>query len=270
MTDKEFVLSPSSLNLFLKEPALWVMKHFYGIRGGSNIYAIRGKLVEKCVNILIEADITLEDYIEECTKDAKQGIRLSCIKEKSWSIEGIMVTEKDLEEFYKWGVHAFLNLPDMKSIVSRQDYVSTEYLGITLGGYIDYFCKPTNTGTPPFNLDLKTCNKLPVIVSKGDRKGMLSKTKADNVRQQIVYSLATSINSDLLYVTPTESLRYRITQRDIDEVMPSIQEGIKKIKYLLTLNIKDVIIDVEPGKMNSFYWDDELRIHARRIWNINN
>jgi hypothetical protein len=45
--NKEVVLSPSSINLFIEEKALWVLKHYYKMYGETNIYAVRGKLAPR-------------------------------------------------------------------------------------------------------------------------------------------------------------------------------------------------------------------------------
>jgi len=251
MSIENYILSPSSLNLFLKEPALWVMKYFYGIRGEGSIYTMRGKLVEDRVNQIIEGSQQYSFYKH-------------CLSEILLDTDNIEIREQDLKDFEKWGNYAYNCLPkelNIHSIVSMQRHVKTVIKGVTVGGYIDY-------EYPECIVDLKTTNKLPIICSRGERKDMISKTKVDNVRQQVVYHLATKKTIKLLYVTPTDHLLYTITQRDIEEVMPSILEGIKKIKKCLTLKKEDAILHIQPEKTNSFYWTDKLREEARKIWNI--
>lgn len=275
--EKEFILSPSSLNLYLKEPALWVLKHFYGIRGGSNIYTVRGKLVEHYVNLMLKKtgsktltqtailqDICFNNYeflVFEEFKSKTKTINFRNIRKPYLIVDNVEVTREDLKHFWNWGKHAYKCLPIPEKVEEQQTFVSGRLNEVKIGGYLDYKYHDVV-------IDLKTTNKLPIIVSRGEREGLISKTKIDNVRQQVIYNLCLKSIYVLLYVTPTEHLGYIITQEDIDEVMPSIFKGIKEIKNLLTMKKEDVILNVELGKMNNpFMWNEQLKLKARELWN---
>ncbi len=267
---KNFILSPSGLNCYINDPALWVLRAFYGIYGDSNIYAIRGNLVELYVNMRIEAEpfnignigrlelLPFKEYLNKAMTE--------CMS------EGIEITMEDYKSFYDWGKKVYPLLPI--NIRQQQLRVDGEIKGVKMGGFIDYEIKGNiDKWADPdksYTIDLKTVNKLPIIVSRGARKGLIEAKKKDNVRQQIIYRILSGKPSVLLYVNEEgESLEYKIGYRDYKEHLPIIKEKIKEIKKLLTLTKEDVILEVKLDEKkinNPFMWSDELREKAYEIW----
>lgn len=245
-----FVLSPSSLNLFIEEPALWVAKQFFEVMGETNIYCVRGSLVENVLNDWLDTKevAPFEKYINKMLS-------------KTMFIKGD-VTEDTYREIYNWGVgctRAFAT-EGLLTPTSKQRRVEGELEGIRIGGYLDY-------EFGGHSIDLKTTAKLPVIVSRGDREGLLSKTKAANVRQQLIYSCLTGEPTTLFYVDANgDYLRYQITERDKEEHWEVIVKSIEEIKRLLTFTKKAVLKEVEPKNLNSFYWCEVTREFADRAW----
>lgn len=251
---QEKLLSPSSLNVFIRDEASWVMRYFYSCYSESNIYAIRGQLVELYVNMrLIEKDdITRDKYnLEAMLQTLTQGTEYSY---------------EDLNSFYEWGRHCYNNLPTDK-IEKCQVEIQGDLYGVKIKGIIDY-----DLGEEA--IDLKSVNKLPNIVSRGARKDLLEAKKAENIRQQIIYSFLSHKPQSLLYVDQLGgSVLYKLRYRDYKEQLPIIKKALKKIKYLLTLKLEDVIIEIQPDekKMNnkySFDWCDLTREKAKEIWNL--
>jgi adenylosuccinate synthase len=151
-------------------------------------------------------------------------------------------------------------------IISQQDRLEGELYGVKIAGYIDY---KVNSVDSYYYLDLKTVAKCPHILTRGDRKGMLPSNKKANIRQQVIYSKLSGLDTALLFVDEEgNSLHYPLQEQDFIEHEPIIEEAIKKIKKLLTLPIEDVIIETYPKNMNSFFWCDTTRKKAREIWKI--
>ena len=251
-------ISPSSLNVFIRDPAAWVMRTFYKEYGGSNIYAIRGILVEHCVNMMVETG----------GKTSFDDFTLSAIL-KTLS-HGIEFGTKELKEYYKWGIKCYKLLPH--DIIDTQTHVEGNICNVAMQGYLDFEYKK-------YFIDLKSVNegKLPKIVTRGVRKGLLPTTKKENIRQQVIYTLLTGKRQVLLFVDPNEEkgqwIFYKITARDLKEHLPIIKESLNKIKRFLTFKKEDVILEIQPDekKMNnkwSFDWDDRLRDRAKEIWDL--
>ena len=247
-------LSPSSINLFIKEPALWVMKHFFGQTGIFGIYAMRGVAIEDGVNAFVSG---------ACKEDAAMHA-LDNFSEKAFSWADTDLLETLESQMYDWTLKAIEALQATASggRITMQKELDSELFGFPIRGFLDY-------ETETLDIDLKTCNTLPTVVTRGDRKGFLSKSKADNVRQQAIYNAVTGKETALLYVAPDGFMSHTILQEEIDEIMPSVEEALEKIKYLLTLPISGVIKESQPNWKSmeyGFFWDDNLRALANHLW----
>jgi hypothetical protein len=252
--NKEVVLSPSSINLFIEEKALWVLKHYYKMYGETNIYAVRGKLAEEVVNIGLDPNKSIVSYEEYLPKAINKSL-----------FDDVEITEEDYKAFYEWGYKCH-NILKIYTITSMQDRLEGELYGMKIAGYIDY---KVNSVDSYYYLDLKTVAKCPHILTRGDRKGMLPSNKKANIRQQIIYNKLSGLDTALLFVDEEgNNLHYKLQLQDFVEHEPVIEEAIKKIKKLLTLPIEDVIIETYPKNMNSFFWCDTTRKKAREIWKI--
>jgi hypothetical protein len=261
--NKEVVLSPSSINLFIEEKALWVLKHYYKMYGETNIYAVRGKLAEEVVNLKINKKDppAYKDYLPHAINKSL--------------FDNVEVSEQDYKDFYNWGCkcHKLISKYDVTSV---QDRLEGKLFGLDVAGYIDYKVnswpetdKYAGHTSRPYYLDLKTVSKCPHILTRGARTGQLPANKAANIRQQVIYSNISGLDTALLFVDEEgNSLHYPLQEQDFIEHEPIIEEAIKKIKKLLTLPIEDVIIETYPKNMNSFFWCDTTRKKAREIWKI--
>jgi hypothetical protein len=246
----DFVLSPSSLNLFIEEPALWVLKQFFEIRTEANIYCVRGSLVEG----------VLDDWLDT-GKVAPFKKYMNKMLSETMFIKGD-VTKETYRGIYDWGIGCSKAFKESgyTSVLHKQTKVEGELEGLQMAGYIDY-----DLGHKI--VDLKTTAKLPVIVSRGVREGLLSKAKGANVRQQLIYMALTQRPCSLFYVDGAGNyLEYDVTERDRDEHWETIVKNIGEIKRLLTFTKKSVIKEVEPKNLNSFYWDGVTKEFAEKVW----
>ena len=253
-------LSPSSINLFIEEKALWVLKHFYKMYGDTNIYAVRGKVAEEVVNESLRRRrvITFEDFLPYAV-----GKTL---------MDNIEITREDYEKFYEWGVRCYEIIRGF-NVVATQRKLEGEIHETPVMGYTDFFCKEEANpyGT---HIDLKTVSKTPSTLTRGDRQGMLPAGKAANVRQQVVYSILSERTSKALIFIDEEgsSLRYDITKRDVDEHTPLIKKAIKDIRKLLSLEKEELLLKTPPkvnrngNSCNSFFWCDRTRRKANVLW----
>tara|TARA_S200002703_G_C3789468_1_gene243598 strand:+ start:815 stop:1669 length:855 start_codon:yes stop_codon:yes gene_type:complete len=256
-------LSPSSINLYAQDPALWVLKHYYGSTGMFNIYAMRGVSIEEGVNEyfslqsqgkcpaaslldavkLAQGDFTTKSFFwddDEIVTDLEQKIA-------PWVLQSIGALEENFPN----------ELPKM------QTEIETEIEGMPIRGFMDY-------SFVVIDVDLKTCNTLPSIVSRGARKGMLPADKRANVRQQAIYSHAThGQDVALAYVTHDDYLIHELGEKELDEAMESVVALIKEMKELVSLPIEEVIERTVPKWKSmgySFYWDANLTSLAEIIW----
>lgn len=244
------VLSASSLNMFMKDPALWVLKHFYGARSGENIYASRGKLIEAAITALTpeEHERAWNEYHTSVFQFADDDLSKSIEEKLPWWISE--------------GKAALNNLMDDFGDYVAQTEVKGEIEGLPFIGYIDLQFKD-------LAVDIKTANKLPSIVSRGPRKGMMPADKRDNVRQQVVYNMITNKPQSLLYLSPDGHYLHRIGAEEDQELRGELIVNVNAIKKLLSMDIDDILANTIPKwnqMRHSIYWDDQLRDLAMELW----
>lgn len=248
----DLILSPSSINLFISEPALWVMKQFYGIRGPGSIYTMRGKLVESIVNRHFECQKKGSCF----TTYAKE------FAQESFDIPD-EITEEDIDSIFSMGQRVY---KDMKSLfgtpVAMQSDVSVCINGTLVSGYIDY-------DFGDFTLDLKTANKVPHKLVKGPRAGCLPVSKSANVRQQVIYEKAIRKPARLMFCSPNkdvESFVYEVNDKDRQEQELVISDAVANMSQCHTEGKVFAVENYKPKNMSSFFWDDNTRAEAIKIW----
>lgn len=244
------VLSASSINMYLKDPAAWVLKHFYGVRTESNIYAARGTAVEACIVA------TTPEEAAEAMSVFDEAVFLSEDTELAESI-GF-----DISGWVSEGKKALSEIKEKCGEVTFQKELTGEIEGLPFTGFLDFSFES-------MDVDLKTANELPSIVSRGPRKGMLPATKKDNARQQAIYNALTGKETALLFVSPDDYLLHRLTQEELSPLLDEVKVAVTGIKDLLSKDIDGILGSVTPdwSKMRySFYWDQAATELAQELW----
>lgn len=265
MMKENYALSASQINTFLKDPCVWVLKYYFGMSTGGNAYAIRGQAIEIGVDIFKDsgnikaAEYGMHSYYIENTFDYdielvnQQGELLN-----NWlrnSIDGLSIFGKES------GV-----------IEETQRRLEFEIEGLPFIGFLDYSFKDRN-------VDLKTTGKLPKILTRGARKGMLEAFKKDNLRQQSIYMYTCGgILTTLLYTTPNNIelpleervLHYTLTKEECNFYMDEVKEVVKEIKKCLTGGLEYAKLNYKPNKSlmgkYSFYYDEAMTEKVKEVW----
>ena len=244
------LISPSSINLYITDPALWVLKHFYGETSEYNIHAMRGTAIEDGINA----------KIEEGKDPVSVAIQNFGDMAFHWSDDELLESiEQQIPDWVKNGLEAVLEIGTPDKI---QEELRGEHFGVPLRGFVDYTIGDKK-------IDLKTATKLPKVSSRGARKGMLEAGKKANLRQQTIYNLISGDPVYLLYVSPEGSYLHEVTPDEFDEAMEDLVPAIEGMKKLLTMDINDVIVNSVPKwktMKHSFFWDEPLRRLADKLW----
>lgn len=244
------VLSASSINMYLKDPAAWVLKHFYGVRTEENIYAARGKAVESGI---------LAKTPEEVNAALREFRDVSFFHEDEELCESIAF---DLSGWISEGKKALQVLCDAHGAFDVQKELTGEIDGLPFTGFLDY-------SFADIDVDLKTAKDVPSAVTRGPRVGMLPATKNDNVRQQAIYNHLTGKRTALLFCSPVESFFHELTAEEMKPLFSEVREAVAGIKDLLKMDMKDILAKHQPDwtKMRySFYWDDASKALAEEVW----
>lgn len=250
---EEFICSASTINLFIKDPCLFVLKYFYGMRTDFNVHAMRGVAIEHGVNRFYETG-NLEQSIEDAMRE---------FYKITFNLDHEF---EDIEELIpSWTENAItvMNLESSGTTPTVQTELRFEIDGLKFIGFLDYEFEDKV-------IDLKTVSKVPNLLVRGERKGHLPAIKRDNVRQQVLYKYATNKPTHLLYVSSEDSLVYEIQDDEYEEYLKEIKEVVKEIKNILTEGQEYAINKYTPNEklFRSFYYNEEMIFKVKELWNV--
>lgn len=255
---EEFICSPSTLNLFLKDPCLFILKYFFKMTSDFNIHAKRGVAVEDGIN----------NYLLTKNKDASIKLALDRFEELTFFDDDCRKKlMKVIPEWVNNGIDILPNLPILDKNKLQQE-VSFEIHGLKFRGYLDYLTE----GKESKIIDLKTANTVPKILVRGPRKNRLSKTKIDNIRQQCLYMFATDKQACLWYLSSGDYLLYDIPKEDYKEIMESVKEPIEEIRRLVGEGLEYGLRRYKPNTklFSSFYYNELMINKCKQLWSKKN
>jgi hypothetical protein len=240
-------LSPSSISLFISNPALYVLEKIFGYKFTAGAAAHRGRFIEQGVHLAIAkqsdvekvAQLQLSNFIEYCKQIGIKKDEYE--KELNFIDQAIRKLPSKLSQFGK--------------IVSYQKEIGYIHNGVKIKGYTDFEFK--NKDNLLF-LDLKTT-------------GRSIKVTTANKIQQYIYSKATNVSNKLFYIqvlkTKENIKEYSLTQEDEYHIPCIIDQAITNLKHLCHLaNTKDDFKKLITPNPDDWKWSDD-KIKARKeVW----
>jgi|TARA_R100001530_G_scaffold742_2_gene1252 hypothetical protein len=240
-------LSPSSISLFISNPALYVLEKIFGYKFTAGAAAHRGRFIEQGVHLAIAkqsdvekvAQLQLSNFIEYCKQIGIKKDEYE--KELNFIDQAIRKLPSKLSQFGK--------------IVSYQKEIGYIHNGVKIKGYTDFEFK--NKDNLLF-LDLKTT-------------GRSIKVTTANKIQQYIYSKATNVSNKLFYIqvlkTKENIKEYSLTQEDEYHIPRIIDQAITNLKHLCYLaNTKDDFKKLITPNPDDWKWSDD-KIKARKeVW----
>ena len=240
-------LSPSSISLFISNPALYVLEKIFGYRFTAGAAAHRGRFIEQGVHLAIAkqsdvekvAQLQLSNFIEYCKQIGIKKDEYE--KELNFIDQAIRKLPSKLSQFGK--------------IVSYQKEIGYIHNGVKIKGYTDFEFK--NKDNLLF-LDLKTT-------------GRSIKVTTANKIQQYIYSKATNVENKLFYIQVLKKseniVDYSLTPEDEDQIPRIIDQAINNIISLCSLaNSKDDFKRLVTPNPDDWKWSKD-KIKARKeVW----
>lgn len=232
-------LSPSSLNLYGANAALWCGRYLLGWKDAFGPAASRGSAIEAGLDVWL---FTRKG--DEALARARDEFLNLTMGEASDEHEA---ERANVDTMLAQAMNATKDFPKP---VARQ--IKIEYYAngveVPILGYVDY-------AFPDFDLDLKTTKALP------------SSVKPDHGRQVSVYQAARKKPQKLLYVTGKKHATYDLTDneaavhlRDIDRLANSIRHMLRKAD-----DAHDAA-RMFPIIRDDFRWSDTTLTLADDIW----
>lgn len=234
-------LSPSSLNLWQGEPALWVLKYLHKMRDEAGPAAKRGQAVEAGLDLWLMGN---RDFFA-CHRAALDNFALNT---------GGLADDDHEEEREVIGPmleQATAAMQDAPRLLARQVAIETCLDGIEVPviGYCDYVLDDSTI------VDLKTTHRMP------------TNPKPDHVRQVAVYQKARQAPVSLLYVTSKKFARRHIAQEECDTAIADMTRVARSLQSVLGAceTAADAARFVAPD-YSKFYWNAETTTQAKEIW----
>jgi hypothetical protein len=234
--------SPSSLNLFAAEPALWVLEKILDIKQPGNAKMHRGTATEAGVahglkggsdGESINMALSKYDYLTALSGDLRRDDLRKPIPE--------MVTQ------------ALTALRPYGEPSSMQDYIVRQINGLKypIVGYLDF--KWEQKG---LIVDLKTSEKMPSEIS------------APHARQVAYYLNSDNMRGELVYVTPKRCEAYKL--EDVRKHQRSLLNIAKTVENFLALSDDpQFFVNITVPDLSSFYWHPPgMRELAYEHWKI--
>jgi len=241
-------LSPSTLNGFAAQPAMFVMQKVLGRTQPVGAAAHRGTCVEEgIVHGLMNRKSSLRDCCEIAISKFQTLTALSSdprIDKEAGAI--ILMIEEGLKALLPMG-----------GLISTQGEVRIEVPGleVPLFGYYDMLFESGAL------VDLKTTHALP------------SKISVPHARQVALYSKGVSagdkpIDPMIAYVTPKKSATYRL--ENADEHFNALVKIALTVQKLVNISDDPMeIASLVTPDVDSFYWNDPLaRQAAFEVWGV--
>lgn len=246
--------SASQISLFLDEPALWLLRRFYGITAEVGPAAWRGSAIEAAMDLRLYKRGCSD---EECLEKAMERFELDA--------QGILDDdhEKARQEIPLFLANLLPSLKDWPEPLARQMRIEwwPDGCGIPVIGYADYVFEDGI-------VDLKTTARMPSF----DTSTGQIKQKGDHLRQMAIYRASTDKPCTLLYVTPgkaKEPIRYQVSDEEHSAALRQVTAAVKAMERLNRQSDPKRIIDLFPPRdLAGFRWDAPSRAKACELWGL--
>ncbi len=251
-------LSPSSVNCYIDDIPLWIMRYLYGFRNGGGPAMWRGTVVDHAVgNIfglnehsnqlsipeaLKESELEYKKLYHYCRKEYPE----QNIDENQYKREGNNVSTytKTALDFYKK-----IGQP---TEYQKEINLMLEDIPVPVRGYIDLQYQDIIR-------DIKTTGRMP------------SKVSDAHARQVSVYAKALDCSPvlDYIHVSAKENQVVTMPVDNVDEHITVVRQVALAIMNLLSFsNDKQVIANLFYPNFDDWKWKEDEINFAKTIWSI--
>tara|TARA_B100000900_G_scaffold297537_1_gene256058 strand:+ start:774 stop:1520 length:747 start_codon:yes stop_codon:yes gene_type:complete len=232
-------LSPSSINTYINDKPLWVMRYLFGMKSSGGASALRGialehTLSEKQEKGTFDFDGLDKKFISLC---AEVGIDLAepkCEKERKSLVKFGEVIDKNFK------------YPKVKGYQERVEVMLDDF-PIPIIGYVDFLFDDAV-------VDLKTTTRLP------------SQPTEAQLRQMALYSMAyPDKKMHLFFVSPKDHKKFIL--KSLDKYKNQLKKAALTIQRFLSLSDdKEELANLEYPNTDSWMWSDRMKKEATKIW----
>lgn len=234
-------LSPSSLNLWAAEPALWVMERLLDRRSPISAAAARGRAVEHGIHLgLMKHDAT----IQECIEAAERAFD----REMALMPDGRREAErKNIAGYVEHGLAA-LRQYGVPTASQDRVHVTLEDVPVPVVGYIDWRFDPHG-----LVVDLKTAERLPSRISETHgRQGAVYAKAHGNYGMRFAYVKPSAGKTDGRAVAV-----YEMSGDDIRRHLEALRQIAIRLQRFLALSADaEELAGFLVPNYDAFYWNN--------------
>ena len=233
-------LSPSSLNLWAAEPALWVMERLLNRRSPAGAAAARGKAAEAGIHAGLMGP---ELPVAACVAAAEQAFD----QEMALSPDGRREAErKNLAGYVEHGL-AELRQYGVPTAYQEKVTITIDDVPIPIIGFIDW-----RFDQHGLIVDLKTSERLPSAISESHgRQGAVYASAAGNFGMRFAYVKPTVGKKDGRAVAV-----YEMSGDDIRRHLEALRQiAIRLGRFLALSNDRRELAGLVVPNYDSFYWN---------------
>lgn len=248
--------SPSDIELFLNESALWFVKHYLGYRTEVGPAAHRGTAVEFGLAAHLVGDGFLTEDDEGKTYDSPENHNLTA---KQYAMlryrqltfgeitDEIEAEARNIPLMLDQAITAFAGT---KGLLQRQRRIDTVIEGVPLLGYLDFVY-------PHELIDLKSTKAIPSVPRPG------------HVRQMAIYSAASGLPARLCYCSAKKFVWHAITPEASEAALRQVRAACRAIRRIReNPSWRDAAEMHPPRDLGSFFYDAVSRHIAAEIWSV--
>jgi len=234
-------VSASQINVFLNEPAIWVLNKRFKVYGEMGPEAKLGIAVEKGLESVLFNDFTFDAALAWAYDVFdKDTINMA-------DRENVSECRSRISPMLEEAVNVFLNLGEP---LGSQIEVTGQIEGVDVLGFADF-------DYGDFYIDLKTSRRCP---SSADT------LSSEHLRQLTIYKILTGKTQKIAYFTGKKSNVFEPSERQFKIAEFEIRNAIRAMKHLWEMTEEDMVTLCPPRAMGSFWWDDITIKEANRIW----
>jgi len=236
-------LSASSINLFIQNTPLFIVRYLHKHKSPTNPAMLRGTVIDHCIGNKTSIEEAKSEYMALLNYNKKQGV--------VFDEEKTQTEYNNIERYLEIGIPFYEKLGEP---VSYQKKVELQFddLPIPIIGYVDMEYEDCIR-------DIKTTARRP-------------STLLPPVQRQIaIYATALEKNrayADYLYVTKTKAEVINLEVDDIDMRLNEVYRVALTIMNLLQNNDIHSLTNIFYPDLSDWMWSDSDKEVAKELWRI--
>lgn len=235
-------LSSQSINLFISNIPLFIVRYLHGYKSPTNPAMLRGTVIDKAIGEKLSVKDAQKEFMTLMHYNKNQGVKFDQDKTEA--------EYKNIEKYLDVGLPFYDSLGEP---TLYQEKVELEFddLPIKIIGYVDL-------GYEDAVRDIKTTARTPKLTPQVSRQLSIYATALGKDRAY----------ADYLYVTKTKSEVITFEVEDIDARLNEVYRVSLAMMNLLQNNDIHSLVDMFYPDFTDWMWDEGSIEIAKELWRI--